>query len=180
MRDLHTGPLRWYARLPFGREVASRQVKADGDNGGARLPLPQGGGFFFAFGHRRLCRAVHTPPKPMVTRMRVRRHAGPSPGPPFGRSHGTATLAWAWTWKPSGAGWRVTTVGSERAKLTGESAAHHARSHFPDAVGVPRRRGRHARSLTCTRNASVWATWESHEATTQQPHASGSRQATTA
>ena len=103
MRDLHTGPLRWYARLPFGREVASRQVKADGDNGGARLPLPQGGGFFFAFGHRRLCRAVHTPPKPMVTRMRVRRHAGPSPEPPFGRSHGTATLAWAWTWKPSGA-----------------------------------------------------------------------------
>ena len=63
----------------------------------------QGGGFFFAFGHRRLCRAVHTPPKPVVTRMRVRRHAGPSPEPPFGRSHGTATLAWAWTWKPSGA-----------------------------------------------------------------------------
>ena len=23
--------------------------------------------------------------------------------PPIGRSHGTATLAWAWTWKPSGA-----------------------------------------------------------------------------
>ena len=110
MRDLRpssplgarTGPLRWRGR---GREAewrgAGGRPDARGDGlcplwrvsrrrrvgvGASAVPC------WFVSRHWRLCRAAYTPPKPMVTLTLTRQHAGPSPEPPIGRSHGTATL----------------------------------------------------------------------------------------
>ena len=84
-----------------GRRGASGRPDARGDGlcplwrGSRRCRIGVGASAapcWFVFRHWRLCRAVHTPPKPMVTSTLTRQHAGPSPEPPIGRSHGTATL----------------------------------------------------------------------------------------
>ena len=110
-------------------------MEADGDNGGARLPLPQGGGFFFAFGHRRLCRAVHTPPKPMVTRMRVRRHAGPSPELPSGAHWALAQDRYAGVNVDVNAGWRGAS-GRSDARGDGLCPLRRASRRCRDEVGA--------------------------------------------
>ena len=93
-----------------GRRGAGGRPDARGDGlcplwrGGRRCRVGVGASAapcWFVFRHWRLCRAVHTPPKPMVTRTRARRHAGPSPSRPLGARTGPLR------WRGRGRGSRV-------------------------------------------------------------------------